>query len=66
MMHRRDFLTRTLQGSSLLALGSVVRLELTRHDNGEVVEAEMPREQTTTSPQERRDEWACAAARSGG
>jgi sulfate transport system ATP-binding protein len=27
-----------------VALGSVVRLELTRHDNGEVVEAEMPRD----------------------
>jgi sulfate/thiosulfate transport system ATP-binding protein len=27
-----------------VALGSVVRLELTRHDNGEVVEVEMPRD----------------------
>jgi sulfate transport system ATP-binding protein len=27
-----------------VALGSVVRLELSRHDNGEVVEAEMPRD----------------------
>jgi sulfate transport system ATP-binding protein len=27
-----------------VALGSVVRLELTRHDNGEVVEAELPRD----------------------
>jgi sulfate transport system ATP-binding protein len=27
-----------------VALGSVVRLELTRHDNGEVIEAEMPRD----------------------
>jgi sulfate transport system ATP-binding protein len=27
-----------------VALGSVVRLELTRHDNGEVIEVEMPRD----------------------
>jgi hypothetical protein len=27
-----------------VALGSVVRLELTRHDNGEVIEVEIPRD----------------------